>query len=94
MNLLQRRADLSTVTLTLLLPSQVDALSAAPRVARTLQDALARLGAVLLVALDAVIYLAVYALPVLPFVVAYWWWRRGRRPAAGAPTTAPTGAAM
>jgi hypothetical protein len=96
MNLLQRQSDLSTITLTLVLPAKSGSeatVSGEPRVVQTLRDALARLGTILQVALDALIYVAVYALPVVPFAVAYWWWRRGRHPGAVS-SAAPTGAAM
>jgi hypothetical protein len=81
------------LTVTLVLPSQTETVNGEPRVVRTLQGALGGLGAMLQVALDALIYVAVYALPVVPFALVYWWWWRGRRPSAAA-ASAPTGGAM
>jgi len=89
MNLLQRRTDLSTITLTLTLPAKgSETVAGEPRIVRTAREALSRLGTVLAVAADAAIYLVVYALPFLPFVAAYWWWRRSRRPTSPASAVA------
>jgi hypothetical protein len=84
MNLLQRRADVSTITVTLVLPGRGPggAPGPEPRPIRTLRTAFAHLSVWLQDVLDLLIYLVVYSLPVAPFVLAFWWWRRGRRPAA------------
>jgi hypothetical protein len=86
MNLLQRRADQSTITVTLVPPSRADQRPGPePRVVRTLREAFASLGVLLQGFLDVAIYAAVYALPLLPLAAAYVWWRRmRRRPAASA----------
>jgi hypothetical protein len=86
MNLLQRRADVSTIDVTLMLPSTLDPSrpGAEPRTIRTLREAFAQLGVVLLALLDVAIYVGVYALPLLPLLGIYYWWRRGRRPVAPA----------
>ena len=87
MNLLQRRSDVSTITLTLLLPgSGVAGAPDEPRVITTLRYAFSQLGAVMLGFLDVAIYLGVYALPLLPIALFAWWWRgRRSRPATPAP---------
>jgi hypothetical protein len=84
MNLLQRRADISTVTVTLVLPGRGPggAPGPEPRPIRTLRTAFAHLSVWLQDVLDLLIYLVVYSLPVVPFILTFWWWRRGRRPAA------------
>ncbi|HEX2035438.1 MAG TPA: DUF4349 domain-containing protein [Chloroflexota bacterium] len=91
MNLLQRRADQATITLTLALPAASDApwLGPEPRPVRTLRLALVNLGRALQVVLDLLIYVAVYVLPFLPLAVAAYWWRRSRRPAGPAAPAAP-----
>ncbi|MBI3973135.1 MAG: DUF4349 domain-containing protein [Chloroflexi bacterium] len=81
MQLLQRRADVSTITVSLVLPAHIERAQPAgePHVVRTLRVALANLRAVVLVLLDAAIYVAVYALPLVPLVLAFLWWHRTRR---------------
>jgi hypothetical protein len=81
MNLLQRRADLSTITVSLTLPGRPGDPFAGPepRPLRTLRLALSGLGAALVGLLDAAIYLTVYLLPVLLVGGAIYWWRRSRR---------------
>jgi hypothetical protein len=96
MNLLQRRADVSTIDVTLVLPGTTDPTrpGAEPRAIRTMREAFAQLGVVLLALLDVAIYLAVYALPLLPLLAIFYWWRRGRRPGpASPPAPSPGGAA-
>jgi hypothetical protein len=89
MNLLQRRSDLSTITVGLVLPSKASepGLATEPRALRTLRLAFAGLGGVLQGALDVAIFVGVYLLPFLPVVAAFYWWRRTRLPASR--TTAP-----
>jgi hypothetical protein len=83
MTLLQRRADLSTITLTLVLPAKGEAVTAGePRILRTAREALSRLGTAVAWAADAAIALVIYALPIAPFAAAYWWWRRSRSPSS------------
>jgi hypothetical protein len=86
MNLLQRRADLSTVSVNLTLPARAgDPFGPGePRPVRTLRLALAGLGSALVGLLDAGIYLTVYLLPLAAVAGAYIVWRRSRRPGAGA----------
>ncbi|HEX2326024.1 MAG TPA: DUF4349 domain-containing protein [Chloroflexota bacterium] len=83
MNLLQRRADLSTISVNLVLPGRAGDPFAGPelRPLRTLRLAFTGLGTALQGLLDATIYLAVYLLPLLPVVGVVYWWRRTRRPA-------------
>jgi hypothetical protein len=83
MNLLQRRADLSTISVSLVLPGRAGDPFAGPelRPLRTLRLAFTGLGTALQGLLDATIYLAVYLLPLLPVVGVVYWWRRTRRPA-------------
>jgi hypothetical protein len=92
MNLLQRRSDVSTITLTLLLPGSAAAgAPGEPRVITTLRYAFSQLGAVMLGLLDVAIYLGVYALPLLPVALFAWWWR-GRRSRPVTPAPAAGGA--
>jgi hypothetical protein len=90
MNLLQRRADLSTITVSLTLPGRPGDPFAGPepRPLRTLRLALSGLGGALVGLLDAAIYLTVYLLPVLLVGGAFYWWRRSRR--QGPPAPGPT----
>jgi hypothetical protein len=85
MNLLQRRADTSTISVTLVLPAKLGdpRLGPEPRPIRTLRAAWSHLATALQWLLDAAIYVGVYALPLLPLAAAYWWWR-SRRPAPSA----------
>lgn len=92
-NLLQRRADSSTITLSLFLPpgKAGGQPGAEPRLVRTLREALTHVGVALEWLLVVAIYLGVYAIPLLPLLVAYWWWR-GRRATPGAGAPSPGGA--
>ncbi|HEU5317596.1 MAG TPA: DUF4349 domain-containing protein [Chloroflexota bacterium] len=84
MALLQRRSDVSTITLTLVVPAGKDATGPGgePRVVRTLRAAWGQMAVVLLGALDVLIYAGIYALPLAPLPLAYIWWRRRQaRPA-------------
>ena len=92
MTLLQRRADVSTITVSLILPAGKGGVSPSdPRAVRTLKEAWAHLTVALSGALDLLIYVAVYALPLLPIVAAVVWWRRRQSGAApGTPTTPAT----
>lgn len=80
MNLLQRRADLSTLTVTLVPPAQRSDTppATAPRPLQTLQAAWSHLGTLLQALLDVLIYVGVYTLPLVPFAAGYWWWRSTR----------------
>ncbi|HVG97668.1 MAG TPA: DUF4349 domain-containing protein, partial [Chloroflexota bacterium] len=95
MNLLQRRADLSTVSVNLTLPARAgDPFGAGePRPVRTLRLALAGLGASLVGLLDVAIYLLVYLLPLAVVAGAFFFWRRGRRPAPSAGAGVPAAGA-
>jgi hypothetical protein len=90
MNLLQRRSDLSTITVGLVLSSSATdpGLATEPRPLRTLRLAFAGLGGALQGLLDVAIFLGVYLLPLLPVVVAVYWWRRNRVPAGRVSTAA------
>jgi hypothetical protein len=90
MNLLQRRADLSTITVSLTLPGRPGDPFAGPepRPLRTLRLAVSGLGGALVGLLDAAIYLTVYLLPVLLVGGAIYWWRRSRRHGPPASDTA------
>jgi hypothetical protein len=85
MTLLQRRSDVSTITLTLVVPAGKGATSpdGEPRPVRTLRAAWSQLAVVLQGALDLVIYAGIYALPLAPLALLYVWWRR-REPRATA----------
>jgi hypothetical protein len=92
MNLLQRRADVSTISLTLVLPpGQADPAGSAdePRAVRTLRVAFGQLSAMLQGTLDLAIYLGVFTLPLAPFVLFYLWWRSRQRRTASAAAPAP-----
>jgi hypothetical protein len=95
MNLLQRRADLSTITVSLTLPGRPGDPFAGPepRPLRTLRLALSGLGGALVGLLDAAIYLTVYLLPVLLVGGAFYWWRRSRRQGPPAPDPAASATA-
>lgn len=84
LQLLQRRSAMATISLTLVLPSASTQVAGEARAMRTLRAAWAALLAVLERALDLVIYVAVFALPLLPPAAGLWWWRRSRRPLASA----------
>jgi|GEM_PF-2034849 len=84
LQLLQRRSAMATISLTLVLPSAGTQVAGEARAMRTLRAAWAALLAVLERALDLVIYVAVFALPLLPLAAGLWWWRRSRRPLASA----------
>jgi len=90
MTLLQRRADSSTITVSLVVPVEKGGTGTAgePRVVRTLREAFGGLAIALQGVLDVAVYLGVYALPLVPFVLLYLWWRN-RQP-RGAATAAPT----
>jgi len=95
MNLLQRRADLSTVSVNLTLPARAgDPFGVGePRPVRTLRLALAGLGASLVGLLDVTIYLLVYLLPLAVVAGVFYFWRRSRRPAPGAGAGVPAAGA-
>jgi hypothetical protein len=95
MNLLQRRADLSTVSVSLTLPARAgDPFGLGePRPVRTLRLALAGLGASLVGLLDVTIYLLVYLLPLAVIGGAFFFWRRSRRAAPSAGAGAPAAGA-
>ncbi len=85
MQLLQRRSAMATISLTLVLPAAGTQPAGEARALRTLRAAWAALLAVLERVLDLAIYVAVFALPLLPLGAAtVWWWRRSRRPLASA----------
>ena len=89
MTLLQRRADVSTITVSLILPAGKGGVNPSdPRAVRTLKEAWAHLTVALSGALDLLIYVAVYALPLLPIMAAVGWWRR--RQSGTAPGTPAT----
>ena len=83
MTLLQRRADVSTITVSLVAPAGKGTSNPGdPRALRTLKEAWAHLAVALSGALDLLIYVTVYALPLIPLAVAIVWWRRRQsRPA-------------
>jgi hypothetical protein len=89
MTLLQRRSDVSTITLSLVVPAGKGSSGgdAEPRALRTLKEAWAHLTVALSGLLDLLIYLGVYALPLAPIAAAIAWWRR-RQPSAATPATA------
>jgi len=94
MTLLQRRSDVSTITVSLIVPAARGAATAAePRAIRTLREAWGQVAVALQGALDVLIYVGVYALPIAPIVAAVVWWRR-RQPRTGAPATAVAGGAI
>jgi hypothetical protein len=88
MTLLQRRADVSTIVVSLVVPASKGGSSPVgePRALRTLKEAWGQLLVALSGALDLVIYVAVYALPLLPLVGLVIWWRR--RQSGATPATA------
>jgi hypothetical protein len=90
MNLLQRRADMSNITVSLVLPSQAStsALSGEPRAVQTLRAAIASLALVGQGVLDVLIYVAVYIAPIVPLLLLYRWWRTRSEPAARATPSA------
>lgn len=92
MNLLQRRADLSTISVSLLLPSRAGEPGAVaePRPVRTLRLAVGQLALFLQALLDLAIYVGVLLIPFLPLAFGAYWWRRGRRPAPPASQAAPS----
>ncbi len=92
LNLLQRRADLSTISVSLVLSGRPGdpGLVPEPRPVRTLRLALGQLGLFLQALLDLAIYVGVLLIPFLPLGAAVYWWRRARRPAPPAPSAAPT----
>ena len=83
MTLLQRRSDVSTIALTLVVPSGKAGAPDEPRAVQTLREAWGRLAGALQGLLDVAIYVGVYALPLLPIGAAWMWWRR-RQPRSAA----------
>lgn len=92
LNLLQRRADLSTISVSLLLPSRAGEPGAVaePRPVRTLRLAVGQLALFLQALLDLAIYIGVLLIPFVPLALGVYWWRRGRRPAPPASQVAPS----
>lgn len=95
MTLLQRRADSSTITVSLVVPVQKSGTGTAgePRVVRTLREAFGGLAVALQGVLDLAVYVGVYTLPLVPFVLLYLWWRN-RHSRGTAPSMPAAGGAI